>query len=103
MEKLQTGVNKNQGRVCVTFARSRSYISLESDSEQLHECEPDSIKSARITMNEQSHKEPRAEDDHCILYMMESETKNTLVAVNALHQNAELSSSKDNGVRGKKL
>ncbi len=61
-------------------------LSLESDSEQLHECEPHSMKSTIIAMKEQSHKGPRAEDEDCILYMTESETNDTLLAVKALHQ-----------------
>ncbi len=61
-------------------------FSLESDSEQLLECEPGSMKSTIIAMNEQSHKGPRAEEDHCILCMTESETNDTLIAVKALHQ-----------------
>ncbi len=59
-------------------------FSLERDSEQLHVCEPDSMKSTILAMNEQSHKGPRGEDDHCVLYMTESETNDTLVAVKAL-------------------
>ncbi len=44
------------------------------------------MKSIIVTMNEQSHKGPRAEDDQCILYLTESETNDALVAVKALHQ-----------------
>ncbi len=68
------------------FRAAEVMFSLESDSEQLHECEPGSMKSTIIAMNEQSHKGPRAQDDHCILYMMESDTNDTLVALKALHR-----------------
>ncbi len=61
-------------------------FSLENDSEQFQACEPDSMKPTIITIYEQSHEGQRAEDDHCILYMTESETNDTLVAVKALHQ-----------------
>ncbi len=50
----------------VLLLRAEEVIfSLESDSEQLHECEPDSMKSSIIAMKEWSHKRPSAEDDHC--------------------------------------
>ncbi len=65
-------MNQKSEQGFIAFASSRSYF-FEEDSEQLHVCEPDSMKSTIIAMNEQSHKGPRGEDDHCVLYMTESE------------------------------
>ncbi len=79
-------MNKNQGRFVLLLRAAEVIFSLESDSEQLLECEPCSMKSTIIALNEQSHKWPRAEEDHCILYMTESETNDTVIAVKALHQ-----------------
>ncbi len=87
MEKLQTGMNKKSGQGLYYFCEQLKLFFLWRVI--LNNCTNENqtqMKSTIIAMNEQSHKGPRAEEDHCILYMTESETYDTLVAVKALYQ-----------------